>query len=80
MSETANTTPLPWGIHTLARIYPSKNSIAGLPSGRVVRAVCVPYDSPRSRVVAAWWVLTGRAFALWWPKPGELEDLEAKDE
>ena len=39
--------------------------------------VAEPYTAGRWR--AAWWVLTGRAYALLWPKPGELEGaLESK--
>jgi hypothetical protein len=30
-----------------------------------------PYDA--NRLVAAWWVLTGRAYAFVWPKDGDLE-------
>lgn len=60
----------PWGVHTIGDIY-SANCDAGLPSGRYVKAVALPYTANRFR--AAWWVLTGRAFALLWPKAGDLE-------
>lgn len=63
---------LPWGIHTLASIY-SANVQAGLPDGRWVFAVADPCTWSRWR--AAWWVLTGRAYALRWPVAGELEDV-----
>ena len=39
--------------------------------GRWVSAVPLPYLGGSIR--AAWWVLTGRAHAIIWPKPGEIE-------
>jgi len=60
----------PWGVHTIASMYGAGVS-AGLPDGRWVTAVVEPYTA--NRLVAAWWVLTGRAFAIVWPKPGDLE-------
>lgn len=61
---------MPWGVHTIADIY-QPGVQAGLADGRWVIAVPEPY--PANRLVAAWWVLTGRAYALVWPKPGDLE-------
>lgn len=62
-----------WGIHGLSQIFGDRRSIAaGLPDGRYVVAVSEPYDGNRLR--ASWEVLMGRAFALRWPEPGELED------
>lgn len=63
---------LPWGINRIGSVY-HRGVQAGLPDGRVVAAVCEPHDMGRLR--AAWWVLTGRAYAFIWPKPGELEDI-----
>ena len=60
----------PWGVHTISDIY-SAGCQAGLPDGSYVAAVAEPYTA--NRLVAAWWVLTGRAFALKWPKPADLE-------
>ena len=60
----------PWGIHRIGDMY-SFGVGAGLPDGRYVRAVAMPYDGNRLR--AAWWVLTGRAYAVIWPDAGELE-------
>lgn len=60
----------PWGVHAISDIY-SAGCQAGLPDGSYVAAVAVPYTG--NRIVAAWWVLTGRAFALKWPKPADLE-------
>jgi hypothetical protein len=66
---------VPWGIHRIGDLY-SANAQAGLPDGRWVQAVCVPYDGYRLR--AAWWILTGRAYAFVWPKAGDLEALWAR--
>lgn len=63
--------PLPWFIHTLGRIY-SPGVAAGLPDGSWVYAVAEPYTA--GSIKAAWWVLTGRAYALAWPKAGDVED------
>lgn len=64
--------PLPWGINTIGSPY-HPDCHAGLPDGRYVHAVCEPHDMGRFR--AAWWVLTGRAYAFLWPKAGELEGI-----
>jgi hypothetical protein len=52
----------------------SKDDGARMPDGRCVRAVPLPWDyrvrfNPRD----AWAVLWGRAHAVKWPEPGELE-------
>lgn len=64
--------PLPWGINTIGSPY-HPDVHAGLPDGRWVHAVCEPHDMGRLR--AAWWVLTGRAYAFLWPYAGELEGI-----
>jgi hypothetical protein len=61
---------LPCGVHTIASIY-HPDVQAGLPDGRYVAAVAEPFTG--NRLTAAWWVLTGRAYALRWPRPGDLE-------
>ena len=64
----------PWGVQAIGDMY-SRGVSAGLPDGRWVAAVAVPYPcNVIERVRAAWWVLTGRAHALVWPKAGDLED------
>lgn len=63
---------LHWGVHCIASMYGGRGIQAGLPDGRRVTAVAEPYSA--NRLVAAWWVLTGKAYAVRWPKPGELED------
>ena len=70
---------IPWGIHRISNIY-HPDVQAGIPdieskTGRTrwVTAVGEPYTA--NRLVAAWWVLTGRAYALLWPKAGDLEDI-----
>jgi hypothetical protein len=61
----------PWGVHTIDDIY-TYGVHAQMPDGSYAVAVALPYDG--NRLKAAWWILTGRAYALQWPKPGELED------
>ena len=61
----------PWGVHTLRDMLGGTGCSAGLPDGRWVRAIPEPYTA--NRLVAAWWVLTGRAYAIIWPKAGDLE-------
>lgn len=64
----------PWGIHHLENMLGTKNAQAGLPDGRYVRAVPVPYPGTLlERVRAAWWVFTERAYAVKWPESGDLE-------
>lgn len=60
----------PWSIHTLSGMF-SPHVDAGLPDGRWVKAVAEPYSGDKIR--AAWWVLTGRAYAFQWPEAGDLE-------
>lgn len=61
---------MPWYIHTIGRLYdPSVR--AGLPDGTWPLAIPEPYTA--GRLLAAWWVLTGKAYAFKWPEPGELE-------
>lgn len=64
----------PWGVHTIASIY-APGVGAGLPDGRYVHAVAEPYrpENLRERLTVAWWVFTGRAHAVVWPKDGDLE-------
>lgn len=62
----------PWGVHRISDIY-HPDVQAGLPDGRCVAAVAEPYTG--NRLVAAWWVLTGRAYAFVWPRSGDLEDI-----
>lgn len=65
----------PYGVHTIANIY-SESALAGMPDGGWAQAVCLPYHGTLlERVRAAWWVLTGRAYALQWPEPGDLETV-----
>lgn len=59
-------------VHRLRDIY-SPHVSAGLPDGRYVAAVAEPYTA--GSLWAAWAVLTGRAYAIEWPKAGDLEDI-----
>ena len=63
---------IPWGVHRLSDMIAPLGIQAGLPDGRIVRAVPEPYSA--NRLQAAWWVLTGRAYAVVWPERGDLED------
>lgn len=76
------TAKLPWCIHHIGRIYhpngPETPVITTSKTGRSVRmwsrAIPEPYPATIfERFRAAWWVLTGRAVAMMWPKPGEIE-------
>ena len=63
----------PYGVQAIGDIY-GPNAYVELPDGRVVAAcggthACGPLD----RLRAAWWVLSGRAVALVWPREGEVE-------
>ena len=69
-TDEATEQPRPWGVHALGDIY-HPGVQAGLPDGSWAHAVGEPYTANRLR--AAWWVLTGRAYALRWPKAGDLE-------
>lgn len=74
---------MPWYIHTIDRIFSGKGCQSSYEELRVNEkgtlqrvtrygcAVCEPYTA--GRIQAAWWVLTGRAYALKWPQPGDLE-------
>lgn len=60
-----------WGIHRLADMIGRKACEAGLPDGRWVRAVPMPYTG--NRIKAAWAVFKGDAYAVHWPEHGDLE-------
>jgi hypothetical protein len=58
-------TKRPWGVHDINDVIAPSMVGVRLPDGQYGRAVPEPYTA--NRVVAAWWVLTGRAYALQWP-------------
>lgn len=69
----------PWGVHEIHEIYHADVQ-AGLPDGRWVAAVCAVYPKNWIETVrAAWWVLTGRAEAMVWPRAGDLEAIWARE-
>lgn len=69
----------PWGVHAIGDMIAPYGIEAGLPDGRVVRAVPEPYHllGLVERFRAASWVFTGRAHAVVWPKHGDLEQALA---
>lgn len=71
---------IPWGVHHICNIYRegTQAEVRIERQGAVyqgwAQAVAIPFPSNVfERVRAAWWVMTGRAEALVWPKPGDLE-------
>lgn len=70
---------MPFYVHRLDRVYAPGVSTEirverqGTIYGRWVRAVCEPYTA--ARLLAAWEVLRGRAYAFEWPKAGDLEKI-----
>lgn len=65
----------PWGVHSLSYLVGSVDCGTVLPDGRWVRAIPGPYfGTIVERLRVCWWVFTGRAHAIRWPEPGELEE------
>lgn len=60
----------PLSVHTIASIY-DWGVQSSLDGKTWLLAVAKPYAAGRVR--GAWWVLTGRAFAIQWPEVGDLE-------
>ena len=74
----------PWFVHHIRDVIgsPDALTLAKLPTTAGTHVACwvraIGNPPPwsrwvRARVLAAWWVLTGRAIALQWPRDGELE-------
>jgi hypothetical protein len=62
-------------IHQLRDMVSGPGVQAGLPGGRWVRAVPLPfYGGLFDRCRDAWAVIRGTAYAVRWPEAGELED------
>jgi len=62
---------MPWYIHTINSIY-DPGCMSQVEGTNYAYAVARPYTA--GRLKAAWGVLTGRAFAFAWPRPGDLEN------
>lgn len=68
-------TKRPWGVNTIGSMV-SRDVLCGprQADGEWVMSVPVPYRKNFiESVVAAWWVLTGKAEAVVWPEAGEIE-------
>lgn len=64
---------LPWGVYYMPRMFACE--VYTRIDGRLVRVPASPYSTNIfERVRAAWWVLSGRAEAVIWPEPGDLEE------
>ena len=61
---------MPFYIHTIRSPY-NPSCMAQVDGSKYAFAVAKPYTA--GRLLAAWWVLTGKAYAFAWPKPGDLE-------
>lgn len=61
-----------WGIHSIFDVVGTKCVQTYIEPYGYVRAVRVPYSG--NRIGAAWAVLTGKAYAIEWPKHGDLEE------
>lgn len=67
----------PWGINRLSDMFPQSGQVQTQlkNNGRWVRAVATPYHKNFFEAIrAAWWVFTGKAEAVVWPKAGDLEE------
>lgn len=70
----------PWGIHVIGSMMGSAD-VQTL-NGQLgwVRAIPTPYHKNLIETIrAAWWVLTGKAEAVVWPKHGEIDLLLASE-
>lgn len=66
----------PWGINAISSMIGPANMSTEVFGGLLspVRPVPEPYWTfGFGRLRAAWWVLSGRAHAVIWPKAGDLE-------
>lgn len=71
-----NWTKRPWYIHSLGSMIAPRGISTISPNGNVVRAVPEPYYSYLpERIRAAWWIIRGKAYAVTWPKAGDLEEI-----
>lgn len=70
MDGSAETVKRPLGVHTITDVFSPPDHLVAV-DGQWVRPISEPYHG--NRLVAAWWVLTGRAYALIWPEAGDLE-------
>lgn len=65
---------VPWVIHRLDSMVGSADCATQDNLGAWVRAVPLPYSGTIfENIQAAWWILTGRAYAVRWPEAGDLE-------
>lgn len=64
----------PWGIHSLSSMIGSKTVQTPIETYGHVRAVPSPFHAGLfGRLRAAWYIVTGKAYAVRWPEAGDLE-------
>lgn len=63
----------PFVIHHMFDVWSNGCSVQD-GTGNWCSAVCAPYPANIfDKIVACWWILTGRAHAFVWPEVGQLE-------
>lgn len=68
---------IPWGVNRLSNMI--SRTVQTQYKGQIFRAVPTPYRKNwLESLRASWWVLTGRAEAVIWPGPSELEQALSK--
>ena len=66
----------PWGIHSLGDMISSFGiETRDASRNRWFRAVPEPYRPDIfQKIRACWWIIRGKAHAVVWPEPGDLEE------
>lgn len=61
----------PFGVHKVKDLVYGPHVQTIDKRGMWVRAVPIPYSG--NKLIACWWIIRGKAHALIWPEPGDLE-------